>query len=146
MGVVVNRGERKLLVTGILVAVAIVTALLIDVVIGSSGGASTPSSTKTNLAKPGVGGPNATTSVGATNYSTVGTFVNLRSSASTNASIVANMSAFGTPLTLYCYLHGAAVGSDPWWYQASHAGVRGYVSGVWVNTGPDPAKTHLPAC
>jgi hypothetical protein len=24
--------------------------------------------------------------------------------------------------------------------------VSGYLSGYWVNTGPDPAKTRLPAC
>jgi hypothetical protein len=144
-----NRGDRKLIVTVTLIVLAIVTALLIDVVTGTSGGASEPShSTKTKTASPGIASPATpapVTGAGVT-FRTVGANVNLRASASTNAAIVATLGALGSPVTLSCYTRGATIGNDPWWYRATTGGARGYVSGFWVNTGPDPVQSRLPAC
>ena len=52
----------------------------------------------------------------------------------------------GSPVTLTCYVRGTSIAGDPWWYRASFVSARGTSSGYWVNTGPDPAKTRLPAC
>jgi hypothetical protein len=72
--------------------------------------------------------------------------VNLRGSPSTTAPVITQLVDLGSPVTLSCYLRGTSVAGDPWWYRATFVSAHGYVSGFWVNTGPDPAKTHLPAC
>lgn len=149
-----NRGKRKTFVTVTLIVLALVAAVLIDVIDGAAGGASTPSSHSTNsgpsnLTAPGASGGSsngAGGSVGAGNYRTVGTDVNLRAGATTTTAIVTTMVDLGSPVTLSCYVRGSSVGGDPWWYRASFISAHGYVAGYWVNTGPDPAKTHLPAC
>ncbi len=56
------------------------------------------------------------------------------------------MSQVGSPVQLSCYVRGTSVAGDPWWYRATFINAHGYVAGFWVDTGPDPAKTHLPAC
>jgi hypothetical protein len=137
-----NRGKRKTFVTVTLIVLALVAAVLIDVIDGAAGGAST-------LIAPGASGGSsngAGGSVGAGNYRTVGTDVNLRAGAATTTAIVTTMVDLGSPVTLSCYVRGSSVGGDPWWYRASFISAHGYVAGYWVNTGPDPAKTHLPAC
>jgi hypothetical protein len=83
---------------------------------------------------------------GGASYRTVGRDVNLRSAASTGSAVVTVMKDLGSPVTLTCYQRGTSVGGDPWWYRATFVSARGYVAGYWVNTGPDPAKTKLPAC
>jgi Bacterial SH3 domain len=148
MGDAVNRGNRKIFVTVTLIVLSVVAALIVEVIGGSSGGASTPNSsgTKTNspaLARP----PNGTTgTVASASYRTVGTDVNLRSGPNTGSSVITTMSDLGSPVTLTCYVAGTSIAGDLWWYRASFISARGYVSGFWVNTGPDPAKTRLPAC
>jgi hypothetical protein len=148
-----NRGKRKGIVTVTLIVLALVAAVLIDVIDGAAGSASTPSSPSTksigsNRATPGVtnGSGGSAGSIGAGNYRTVGSSVNLRSGASTTTTIVTTMLDLGSPVTLSCYVRGSSVGGDPWWYRGSFISAHGYIAGYWVNTGPDPAKTHLPAC
>jgi hypothetical protein len=144
-----NRGKRKLLVTGILVALSVIAALIISVIIGSSGGASTPSTTKPTISTSPQQSPLREGDAGqrgARKYQTVGSFVNVRAGASTDTAVIANMGARGTAVLLYCYVRGTSIAGDPWWYLADFGASHGYVSGFWVNTGPDPAKTHLPAC
>jgi hypothetical protein len=148
-----NRGKRKTFVTVTLIVLALVAAVLIDVIDGAAGGASTPSSQSTksgqsNLIAPGGsnGAAGSDGSAGLGNYRTVGTDVNLRAGAATTTAIVTTMVDLGSPVTLSCYVRGSSVGGDPWWYRAGFISAHGYVAGYWVNTGPDPAKTHLPAC
>jgi hypothetical protein len=151
-----NRGKRKGFVTVTLIVLALVAAVLIDVIDGAAGSASTPSSPSTksigsDRATPGLTNGSGTSgssggSIGAGNYRTVGSSVNLRSGASTTTAIVTTMLDLGSPVTLSCYVRGSSVGGDPWWYRGSFISAHGYIAGYWVNTGPDPAKTHLPAC
>ena len=136
-----------------LIGLAIVAALIVDVIGGTTGGASTPApatSTAPRLANPaatgGVARSTGTTSGAPGNYKTVGTFVNLRSGAGTTTAVITVMSQVGSPVQLSCYLRGTSVAGDPWWYRATFINAHGYVAGYWVDTGPDPAKTHLPAC
>jgi Bacterial SH3 domain len=148
MGDAVNRGKHKVFVTVTLIVLSVVAALIVEVIGGASGGASTPDSSRSTsgshaLVQP----PGATTGVVASaNYRTVGANVNLRSGPNTSSSVITTMSALGSPVTLTCYVAGTSIAGDPWWYRASFINARGYVSGFWVNTGPDPAKTRLPAC
>jgi hypothetical protein len=144
-----NRGKRKLFVTVALIVLSIVAAVLVELIGGAAGGASTPSTSSTHastarLAAPPPSGSSASTGSG--NYQTVGTHVNLRGSPSTIAPVITQLVDLGSPVTLSCYLRGTSVAGDPWWYRATFVSAHGYVSGFWVNTGPDPAKTHLPAC
>lgn len=79
-------------------------------------------------------------------FETVGTEVRLRAGAATNTAILTVMLDYGTSLTLSCYTTGESILGDQYWYRASLGQTHGYVSGYWVNTGPDPAATLLPAC
>jgi hypothetical protein len=148
-----NRGKRKTFVTVTLIVLALVAAILIEVVDGAAGGASTPKSQSTSSARSDGSPPGATNgtngsgaSAGAGTYRTVGSSVNLRAGAGTSTAIVTTMLDLGSPVTLSCYVRGSSVAGDPWWYRATFINAHGYVAGFWVNTGPDPAKTHLPAC
>ncbi len=76
----------------------------------------------------------------------MGTDVRLRAGAATSTAILTVMLDYGTPLTLSCYTTGQSILGDPYWYRATLGQTHGYVSGYWVNTGPDPAATLLPAC
>ncbi len=150
MGAVVNRGKNKRFVTLMLIGLAIVGALIVEVISGSTGGASTPSpssSAAPHLVNPAATGA-ATGPTGGVNgnYKTVGTFVNLRAGAGTDTAVITVMTQVGSPVQLSCYLRGTTVAGDPWWYRTTFVNAHGYVAGYWVNTGPDPAKTHLPAC
>jgi Bacterial SH3 domain len=148
MGDAVNRGKHKVFVTVTLIVLSIVVALIVEVIGGSSGGASTPNGSSSKSESPNlVQPPGATTgAVASANYRTVGANVNLRSGPNTGSSVITTMSALGSPVTLTCYVAGTSIAGDPWWYRASFINARGYVSGFWVNTGPDPAKTRLPPC
>jgi len=134
--------KRPLLVLAILLALSIVTATIIEFISGTaSAGAPAPDTAKA---------PTSTSArnivVGQRIYLTVGTRVNLRSSPNTNSAIVANMVQSGTEVSLSCYVGGQSVFGDVYWYKASFGTSHGYVSGYWVNTGPDPAATALPRC
>jgi Bacterial SH3 domain len=154
----VNRGKRKTFITVALIVASVIAALLVELITGTSGGATTPSGSGSTSAAPHAvttAGPRGTSSVpanansaglGPGNYRTVGTSVNLRAGAATNSAVITVMRDLGSPVTLSCYLRGSSIGGDPWWYRATYGSARGYVAGFWVNTGPDPAKTHLPAC
>ncbi len=152
MGAVVNRGKNKRFVTLMLIGLAIVAALIVEVIGGTTGGASTPSPSGTpHLANPADTGADTGAASGPApgvtgNYKTVGTFVNLRAGAGTDTAVITVISQVGSPVQLSCYLRGTTVAGDPWWYRATFVNAHGYVAGFWVNTGPDPAKTHLPAC
>ncbi len=114
---------------------------------GSAGGASTSNGGSKTTISPHLAAPQSgSTSTTGVVYHTVGTNVNLRTGASPSSSVLTVMTAQGSPVTLTCYLRGTSIAGDPWWYQGIFVSARGYVSGFWVNTGPDPAKTHLPAC
>ena len=154
----VNRGKNKRFVTLMLIGLAVVAALLVEVVSGSTGGgAATPNQPGTSgasgvhPAKTASTGSAATGSTranttGGGNYKTVGTAVNLRSGPGTDTAVITVLSQVGSPIQLSCYVRGTPVAGDPWWYRATFINAHGYVAGFWVNTGPDPAKTHLPAC
>ncbi len=157
----VNRGKNKRFVTLMLIGLAIAAAVIVDVISGSTGGgAATPNQSShstasgaraanpatTGSAGSGASGGTRATTTGTGNYKTIGTAVNLRSGAGTDSSVITVMSQLGSPVQLSCYLRGTSVADDPWWYRATFINAHGYVAGFWVDTGPDPAKTHLPAC
>jgi hypothetical protein len=79
-------------------------------------------------------------------YWTAGSDVHLRSAPATTAPIVTTVPSFGTPLGLACYVSGGPVASEPYWYRTSYGGVSGYMSGLWLNAGANPAQNGLPRC
>jgi hypothetical protein len=94
------------------------------------------SPTGPGLGTPGAGG----------RYWTAGSDVRLRAAPATTAPIVTTVPAFGTPLGLACYVSGGPVASEPYWYRTSYGGVSGYMSGLWLNAGANPAQNGLPRC
>jgi hypothetical protein len=161
-----NRGQHKTLVTVVLLIASLITAILIELIDGSAGSAST------SLGSGGTGGSTSSGRSGGTGgsggssssarvqqvapgsrgvstsgvYHTLGTNVRLRAAATTDSAIVAIMPNLGTHVTLTCYRVGQSVSGDPYWYQATYDGARGYVAGFWVATGPDPLFTRLRQC
>lgn len=79
-------------------------------------------------------------------YQTVGADVRIRAAATTESTVIFDLQSQGSSVTLYCYQAGQAILGDQFWYQASAGAVHGYIAGYWINTGPDPAATELPAC
>jgi hypothetical protein len=161
-----NRGQHKTFITVALLIVSIVTAILIELIDGAAGGASTnslganspPATGSSASGSKGAGSGSGSTShaqtapanthaiVAAGVYHTLGTDIRLRAQPTTQSAVLAIMSNLGTRLTLTCYVAGESIGGDPYWYRATYAGQHGYVAGFWVATGPDPLFTRLRAC
>lgn len=72
-------------------------------------------------------------------YRTLVTGLRVRQRPSTSAPVVHVLGAAGSPVVVNCYTTGTPVFKDNVWYHtvAPH---RGFVAGVLLNTGQDPAK------
>jgi hypothetical protein len=72
-------------------------------------------------------------------YRTLVTGLRVRQRPSTTAPVVHVLGAAGSPVVVNCYTTGTPVFKDNVWYHTV-APSRGFVAGVHLNTGQDPAK------
>ena len=77
-------------------------------------------------------------------YRTVVSGLHVRSRATTDAPILAVLRAVGTRVTVSCYRRGQDISGDPIWYRLVSPRT-GYVAGINLNTGWDPAS-GVPRC
>jgi len=72
-------------------------------------------------------------------YRTLVTSLRVRKAPRTSAPVVHVLGPAGSPVVVNCYTTGTPVFKDNVWYHTV-APVRGFVAGVHLNTGQDPAK------
>ena len=72
-------------------------------------------------------------------YRTLVTGLRVRQRPSTSAPVVHVLGAAGSPVVVNCYTTGTPVFKDNVWYHIV-APARGFVAGVHLNTGQDPAR------
>jgi hypothetical protein len=162
-----DEGKRRLVVLGVLLALSVVTALVIELVPGSAsassdglsgigGSGSTKSSGKSTKSPSGTGGSNygsngssgsnGSGAAGTLTYRTIGTDVHMRADATTNSAVVVTMHPFASVITASCYRTGQNILGQTLWFQASYGSSHGWVSGYWLDTGHDPSTGILRRC